>query len=142
MISFEVYYGAEEYVSTLLEYALVRRRRNMRKKLNAEPEAVRLPWDQRLTLRVLGPVVLRYKMRKHGTCRFRIDETQIERTSKQGTLRIPWHEVVAIHRFSKAYLVEKDRGAVPLPYRCLDAGQATALDEIMRSKGAEIGCGT
>lgn len=138
LISFEVYYRADEYVSIVSEYALFRRGQKIRKKSKPVPASVRLPWDQKLAIRFLAPLVLRYKMRKLGTCTFRIDEDQIQRTSKQGTLTIPWHDVVAIHRFSRAYLIEKHRGAVPLPYRCLDAAKAAALDELVRSKEAEL----
>lgn len=142
LISFEVYYRTDEYVSVVSEYALFRRRQKMRKKSKTIPTTARLPWDQKLAIRFLAPLILQYKMRKLGTCAFHIDENQIQRISKQGTLTIPWRDDVAIHRFSQAYLIEKRRGAVPLPYRCLDTTNAAALEKLIRSKEAELEFGT
>ena len=97
-VSFEVYYRPDEYVSILLEYALFRRRKRIRENSETEPQDVRLPWSQRTTLRLLGPRILRYKMRKLGTCTFHIDAEQVQRTSKQGTLVIPQdHRGQALH---------------------------------------------
>lgn len=73
-----------------------------------------------------------------GTCTFQIDDQQIQRSSKLGLFRLPWRDVVAIHRFSHGYLVEKSKGSVPLPYRCLTEEQAAILDELIRKREREL----
>jgi hypothetical protein len=138
-IAFEVYYRRGEYVTTVSEYVLFRRNQKMRRK---SPEtalaASRLPWYDRITISLVAPLALRYKLRKLGTCAFDIDEHRIQRTSKLGVLCIPWRELIAVHRLSQAYLFEKARGAVPVPYRCLSATQVAALDDLIRGKEAEL----
>lgn len=83
---------------------------------------------------VFVPLIFWYKIRKVGRCTFVIDEDGVERTSKLGVGRTPWSDVVTVHRLSQAYLVEKSKGALPLPYRCLDAGQTLALENFFQVK--------
>lgn len=41
---------------------------------------------------------------------------------------VPWADVVAIRRYRPGYLIEKARGALPIPYRCLDGPQRDTLE--------------
>jgi hypothetical protein len=38
-----------------------------------------------------------------------------------------WSDVAAVRRYRRGYLLLLDKGAVPIPYRCLDRGQADAF---------------
>ena len=72
-----------------------------------------------------------FKSAKLGRCSFRIDAAGITRRSSHRELRIAASEVVAVHRYTRGYLVQKEAGAMPIPYRCLDASQTSALEALM-----------
>ena len=137
-ISFEVTYRFDEYLSIVSEYVLFRRNKRAGKRSMQFEKASRLPWYTRIELSLTLPLVFRYKVKKVGTCTFQIDDQQIQRSSKLGLFRLPWRDVVAIHRFSHGYLVEKAKGAVPLPYRCLTEEKAAILDELIRRREREL----
>jgi hypothetical protein len=69
-----------------------------------------------------------FKSAKVGRCSFTIDDEGLVRRSSMGELRIPSAEITAVHRYTRGFLVEKRQGAVPIPYRCLDAEQRRALE--------------
>ena len=131
-IEFEVSYQLGEYKSMVAEYILFRHNRRRRDKSPDAQIASRLPLSVRLAFAVFVPLVFRYKIRKVGRCTFLIDGEGVQRTSKLGTGRVPWPDVVTVHRLSGAYLVEKRKGALPLPYRCLDEQQKARLEEFLR----------
>lgn len=132
-ISFDVTYNFDEYFSIVYEYVLLRRNNKTNKDSKRKgPKAFRLPWYTRVELAIMLPIVFRYKINKVGTCTFVIDHEEIRRTSKLGLLRFPWCSVRAVHRFSCAYLVETQKGMLPLPYRCLTVNQSTILDKLIR----------
>lgn len=133
-IRFEVSYQLGEYKSIVSEYILSRRNKKIRQKSSSTKVASKLPWSIRLAFVVFVPLIFWYKIRKVGQCAFVIDEDGVERTSKLGVGRTPWSDVVTVHRLSQAYLVEKSKGALPLPYRCLDAGQTLALENFFQVK--------
>jgi len=43
---------------------------------------------------------------------------------------VPWKDVTTIYRYEPGYLIEKGRGAMPIPYRCLDAVQRETLEAL------------
>ncbi|MGH8127140.1 MAG: YcxB family protein [Gammaproteobacteria bacterium] len=136
--SFKVAYRLNEYLSIFCEYALIYKDAKVRKKSKWAAKVSKLRWYEYIVLTIVGTLAFFYKVNKVGVCVFDIDENQIKRTCKLGVIRLPWADVVAIHRLSRAYLVEKARGGMPLPYRCLTAEQATALDGLMRRKEATL----
>lgn len=71
-------------------------------------------------------------------CEFRIDAAGIRRKTARGELQFPWSEVKAIHRFSPGYLFELEKGAIPIPYRCVDPRETERLAEFLASKQAEL----
>ena len=85
---------------------------------------------------LLVPFIL--KKSKMPLCEFRIDEIGISRRTKGGELKWPWSVVIAIHRYSACYLVEKKKGAVPIPYRCLDPAQRERLEALFRTREDEL----
>jgi len=120
-IRFTVVYRLAEYLWVLREHA--------RARLLARAPRGRLSWGTRLAVRLLVPLVgtpvFLMKKRRMPACRFTIDERGIERRTRDGVLRVAWTDVVAVHRYSEAWLVDKGDGGLPIPFRCLDAaGQA------------------
>ena len=134
-VTFEVSYHLGEYKSMVSEYILFRHNRRLLKKSPGAQAASRLPLSIGAAFTVFVPFVYFYKIRKVGRCAFVIDEDGVQRTSKLGTGRVPWSDVVTVHRLSRAYLVEKSQDAFPLPYRCLDENQAAALENLFQAKG-------
>ena len=55
----------------------------------------------------------------------------IRRRSSGGERIFPWSEVKAVHKMTPGYLIELQRGAIPVPYRCIshDAGIRGVLAE-------------
>lgn len=133
-IKFEVSYQLGEYKSMVSEYILFRHNKRIRQKSSSARIAPKLPWSIRMVFTVLVPLIFLYKIRKVGRCSFVIDEDAVQRTSKLGVVRISWSDVVTVHRLSRAYLVEKSKGAVPLPYRCLDKKQTMEIENLLHAK--------
>lgn len=86
-----------------------------------------LPPMGRLWLGVLVAPIFYAKKRRMPVCDFRIDADGIERTTAQGVLARRWDQVRAVRRYRIGYLVEFERGAVPIPFRCLTAAQQERL---------------
>lgn len=137
-IKFEVSYQLGEYRSMVSEHLLFRHNRRLREKSPNARISFRLPLSTRLAFVVLVPLIFWNKVRKVGRCTFLIDEQGVQRTSKLGTGRVPWADVVTVHRLSRAYLVEKRNGALPLPYRCLDERQKADLEEFLKQEGVAV----
>ena len=98
--------------------------------------AARYPWLQskvleKLLMVTFVPAVFLFKKHKVGRCRFVIDTSGISRTCKAGEITIPWAEVQAIHTLSQAYMVELDKGAMPLPFRCFESQCRSRFAEVV-----------
>jgi hypothetical protein len=105
-------------------------------KAKSSPWATVLPsgkWLDRIAIVLLGTPAFLYKRSSVGTCVFRIDAERVERRSKAGTLAKPWSSVTVVHCLSEAYLVEFERGAMPLPYRCFSPEQRAAFEAFVPS---------
>lgn len=64
-------------------------------------------------------------------CEFVIDEQRILRRTSIGELIVPWSDVIEVHRYSQGFLIEKARGAMPLPYRALSTDQTARFEAIL-----------
>jgi len=84
----------------------------------------------RTLLSIVAAVAFVGKARKVGKCAFTIDETGVRRRAKDGEMLVPWKDVTTIYRYEPGYLIEKGRGAMPIPYRCLDAVQRETLEAL------------
>lgn len=80
------------------------------------------PW-----LGLLGAPILYAGKRRMPACEFRIDAHGIERTSTRGTSTRRWADVRAVRRYRNAYLLVFDKGAMPIPLRCMSAAQRQRL---------------
>ena len=94
------------------------------------------PVVRALTLRLLVPLVFRWKMARVGDCVFVFDAAGLSRTSKGRTASRSWAQVSRVHRLSSAYLVELEAGgAMPLPFRCFTDQQSAAFDALIERVG-------
>ena len=99
------------------------------------------------TIYLLAPPIFLLKKRAVGQCDFSIDQEQIVRRSKAIDVRLPWKDVLRVHRLSQAYLVEKEGGAMPLPYRAFMPTQRQAFEAVLAQNSvamvaAQIAVGT
>ena len=76
---------------------------------------------------VLGTPRFLLKQRRMPVCDYRIDRASIVREAAAGSFRRGWDEVSGVRSYSRGYLLVFPRGAVPIPFRCLDRGQLERL---------------
>ncbi len=96
--------------------------------------------NPRYVLWLLVPVAtigFYFKKRRMPVCDFVIDEREIRRTTADGVMVVPWSKVVAIRRYTRGFLIEKSTGAMPLPYRCFSAAQASTMANLIDAHEAE-----
>ena len=79
------------------------------------------------------------KKRRMPLCKFTIDRAAIARSSKAGECRRGWDEVKSVRSYSRGYLVLFERGAVPIPFRCLDGVQLERLRAFALGRSAADG---
>lgn len=88
------------------------------------------------SLKSIATIMFLYKSARVGQCHFQIDSVDISRLSKGGYGAIPWFKVKAVHTYTPGYLIETQKGAMPIPYRVLDSDQIMIFrsfaDEFMR----------
>lgn len=78
------------------------------------------------------------KKRKMPLCSFKINDEGITRVTRLGSLVVPWRNVTNIYRYEPGYLIEKGKGALPIPYRCLSEQQRVRLEELLRSREGQL----
>ncbi len=139
----EVSYRLGEYralVSELMPYV------NAAKKKGAKPgslaalkdiEAPGVPVSapHRWLVLALASAVFFYKIARVGTCVFTINGQGITRKSKTAPVSVPWADVIRVFRFSRGYLVVKQEGAMPIPYRCLSDDERAQVEQILARAG-------
>lgn len=138
-----VSYRLGEYISIVSDYAAWRR---STKNGTVEPERSSsqplLCVAERaflyLLLHVVAPPVFLLKKRSVGDCLFTVTAEKIERRALDGVADVPWSAVVRVHKLSRAYLVEKKGGAMPLPYRCFTPEARAALEAFLRSSNVPV----
>ena len=135
-IRFSVSYHLGEYLSFVRELAPVELPAQFEKR------GKKLGRISGAIVRALVPVAASigffFKKRRMPVCAFVIDGEGITRDTADGRLVLPWERVVAVYRFSQGYLVRSAKGAMPLPYRCLDADQRATLDALVDKRQGEL----
>jgi hypothetical protein len=121
-IRFDVVYTLPEYLGFVRDHLAFLRRRP------AGPLA-------RAWVALIGTPIFFIKKRRMPRCTFRIDAQGIERQSRAGTLARSWAEVGSVRRYRRGYLVMYDRGAMPIPFRCMDRAQAAAFRQLAARAG-------
>lgn len=132
-ITFEVRYRLREYLSLVSAHAqseLARRRH-----ADGKPLRKRDLLGLRLSLWLLAPPIFAFKTSRLGACRFSIDRDGIVRGSKMGEMVMAWSDVRAVHEYPTGYLIAKDKGALPVPYRVLNAQQRRLLQSFIANAG-------
>lgn len=90
------------------------------------------------TLYLIAPPIFVVKKHAVGNCEFSIDEHRIVRRSKSADVALLWRDVVRVHRLTRAYLVQKEQGALPLPYRAFTALQIQQFESILEQNAISI----
>lgn len=119
-LRFSVRYTLAEYTSFMWQHCgyLIRRRRIGR-------VATLMLQTRHTALAALNFIVLG---RARRTYDFTIDAHGIVRESGGGVTLIKWDDVRAMRRYRRGTMLVLARGTLPIPHRCLDAGQHAALD--------------
>ena len=132
-LRFTVVYQLGEYLALLREH--LRATLLATRSTGAGRPSEALPWSHRMTLRWLLPLVVTpvflSKKRRMPECHFAIDAQGIQRRTRDGLLQVAWTDVVAVHRYRHAWLVDKGRGGLPIPRRCMDDGQCAAFERLL-----------
>jgi hypothetical protein len=58
------------------------------------------------------------------------------RSTGTGVTLIEWPDVVAVRGYSRGLMLVLQRGTLPIPFRCLDAGQLAVLRRLAESRKA------
>ncbi len=115
-IRFTTRYGLGEYRSVLREHVPV--------VLRERGEGIKTAGrGLRWLIAIVATPLFFYKKWRVGDCHFTIDAKGLTRASRGRPLTVAWEEIVTIRRYRAAYLVEIERGAMPLPYRCFSADE-------------------
>jgi len=122
-----------DFVLPELARALARQRRSKGKPLR------RLwPIERALVALVVWPIFA-YKSWRVGVCSFRIDAQGIERLARSGRLFKPWADITLLRREKVGWVLGADKGAMPLPLRCMDAAQTARLAMWAARRRAALG---
>ncbi|HEY0065120.1 MAG TPA: YcxB family protein [Telluria sp.] len=119
-LHFSVRYALPEYVSFMWQHAafLIRRRRVGR---------LTGLW---LLSRSTAAAAMHFVAQRRASrvYEFSVDDHGIIRVCGTGVTLVPWTDVSAIRRYSCGYIVVLKRGTLPIPLRCLTAGQTRSMD--------------
>ena len=131
-IDFTVTYSLREYLSFVRDFGVWHQATEGGK---TEPQAGKRGPYARLvhvaTVYLLAPPIFAVKKRAVGECEFSIDTRRVLRRSKSGNVELPWNLVLRVHRLTQAYLVQEERGAMPLPYRAFTPHQQHQFESIL-----------
>ena len=136
MLNVPVSYRLQEYLQVLFDFAPLEHHRRAVLSGKAAPDGrpKSLTWLTKGTLYVVGSAAYFYKVNKVGACNFQVHAGGIDRTSKGGTLKTSWAEVTQVSVLSGSYLVQKSNGAMPIPFRCMNATEREEFEVLARQK--------
>src|SRR5471032_2904019 len=133
-VTFSVSYSLRDYLSFVRDHLPA-----MMEMMVAEGKEKRaLPKFTYLLFMVGSTIAFFFKKRAMPVCNFVIDAKEIRRTTRGGTLVVPWSDLIAVRRYSQGYLIDKgSKGAMPLPYRCFSPEQAPIMEGFIHAFEAE-----
>lgn len=99
------------------------------------PAAQALRSDAGAWVAVVGTPVFLIKKGRMPHCAFCVDAHGIERRSRAGTLARSWADIREVRRYRRGYLVIYDRGAMPIPFRCMDREQEGVFRRLASRSG-------
>lgn len=82
-----------------------------------------LPSTANFWVLLIGTPVFLFKQWRMPQCAFRIDGRGIERTGRNRKLVQAWSEVRMVRSYRRGYLLLFAKGAVPIPFRCMNREQ-------------------
>ena len=124
-----VSYRLPEYLSVVWEYAPVALAEHAQaKQPGSKPKPFKVLLG-RLVGTALSVPMFFYKVSRVGICQFDFTDAGVTRKSKLGELQTSWSEVKHVRALKRAFLIIKERGAMPVPYRCLSREQHNELGE-------------
>jgi hypothetical protein len=132
-IRFSVAYSLGEYLGFVRDHLAFLARRG-------KPGARRRAWEGMVSaacVALLATPVFYWKKRRMPVCEFRIDAAGIERGTRQGCFMRRWDEVRAVRRYRRGYLVMFEKGAIPIPFRCLTAEQQEGLRALFLGRAGQ-----
>jgi hypothetical protein len=117
-IAFTVRYTLREYLAIVGDYVVALGKENeLKKNPNREPSE-----NSPISLfffRLFGSLAFMIKKARMPECEFRIDNSKIARTTKHGTITIEWNEIVNLHIADEGFILFKEKGGLPIPFRCI-----------------------
>lgn len=128
-IEFSVSYSLSEYLSMVQEHYPSALAEYYSRRGKPTKRMSRLA---KLLVVLVASVAFYFKKRRMHVCHFTVDGERIQRVTQDGVLNILWTDVVAVRRYTQGYMVQKFRGAIPLPYRCLTGDQRKLLEVFMQ----------
>jgi len=119
-LRFSVRYALAEYLSFMWQHAgyLIRRRRVGRA----------AGWCLQAKSTSAAALHFVAQGRARRIYEFTIDEHGIVRASPRGVTLVKWDQVKAVRRYTRGYLLVLAQGTLPIPFRCLELAQMTAMD--------------
>lgn len=125
-IEFAVSYTLRDYLTVLREHVSMEAARRSGNKPGAFTRAMLPIW-----VTLIGLPMYVIKRVQLPQCDFRIDCHGVRRVSAKATLTKPWSELVEARAYSGSYLLVFNKGAIPLPYRCLSAQQVVRMRALL-----------
>lgn len=117
-IHFAVSYTLREYLSIVGDYIVKLSQEDALKKHPDREPPTSFPLTM-LFFRVFGSLAFVFKKSRMPVCEFNIDGDKISRTTKHGEISIPWDEIINLHASADGFILFKEKGGLPIPYRCL-----------------------
>jgi hypothetical protein len=71
------------------------------------------------------------KVLRVESCDFEFTAAGLSRTAKGYTDSYTWQEVVAVHKLSRAYLIEFEVGAMPIPFRVFSGNEQQRMENFV-----------
>ena len=138
LITVPVSYRLREYLSSCIDfapYAVAARQQHdaLHSTAKHAPAPASLP--QRMAIVAFATPAFFYKVARVGSCTFQFTSSGLARQSKLGTLEVAWCEIKRVYRLSQVYLFAKEKGAMPLPYRCLSVSARAELESLLSANG-------
>ena len=125
--SIKVSYRLPEYLSIVWEHAPTAISTLVHAKDQAAQSKAITLLLARLAITAVSVPMFFYKISRVGQCQFDFTESGVTRISKLGELQTPWSEVKHVYALSRAFLIVKPQGGMPVPYRCMSPAQHEQL---------------
>ncbi len=132
-IDLSVSYGLREYISFVRDFGVWHQATEGGKtEFIPSKRGAYARFIHTATVYLLAPPIFIMKKRAVGDCKFNINDSRVLRQSKNGEIELPWTQVLRVHRLSQAYLVQEEKGAMPIPYRAFTPQQLKQFESILQ----------